>query len=49
MPDRSSLHRSPPEGPRPLRRKLGWFLLLWLGGVGAVSLMGLLIRWVLSP
>jgi hypothetical protein len=28
-------------------QRLGWFLLLWLLGVAAVTTVGLLIRWVL--
>lgn len=30
-------------------RRLGWFVLLWAGGVAAVSVVGLLIRAVLMP
>jgi hypothetical protein len=30
-------------------RQLGWFALLWAGGVVALGTAGLLIRWVLHP
>lgn len=33
----------------PLLRRLGWFVLLWLGGIGAVGSVALLIRWALHP
>ena len=36
------------DKPR-LSRRLGWFVLLWLGGVLVVTLVGLLIRAVLAP
>lgn len=29
-------------------QKMLWFIGLWLGGVAAVSLVGLLIKWALS-
>lgn len=32
----------------PLLRRLGWFVLLWVAGVAALSAVALLIRWVLS-
>lgn len=31
------------------RRRLLWFVGLWLAGVGAVALLGLVIRAVLMP
>jgi len=31
----------------PLWQRIGWFVLLWLGGVAAVGLVGLVIRSVL--
>lgn len=30
---------------RPLKSKLFWFVVLWVGGVAAVSLLSLLLRW----
>jgi hypothetical protein len=31
----------------PLRRRLGWFVLLWLGGVAAVALVSFVLRaWI---
>jgi hypothetical protein len=30
-------------------KRLGWFVLLWAGGVVALGAVGLLIRWVLHP
>ena len=36
-----------PEGP--LWQRLLWFAALWACGVGAVALVGLLIRLVLKP
>lgn len=35
-----------PHSPSLLRR-LAWFALLWLAGVGAVALVSLVIRWAL--
>ena len=32
----------------PAARRLLWFVGLWAAGVGAVALLGLLIRWVLA-
>jgi hypothetical protein len=37
----------PGEPQRPLASRLAWFVVLWLVGVGAVALLGLLIRSVL--
>jgi hypothetical protein len=31
----------------PLWKRLGWFVLLWLGGLAAVSLLAFVIRSVL--
>jgi hypothetical protein len=33
--------------PSPLWKRLGWFALLWLGGLAAVSLLAFVIRSVL--
>lgn len=35
------------QRPRPLWRKLAWFVLLWLGGVGTVAAVAYSIRAVL--
>ncbi|UIJ71232.1 DUF2474 domain-containing protein [Aurantimonas sp. HBX-1] len=37
----------PREAPDSLWKRLGWFVLLWLGGFAAVSLLGFVIRSVL--
>ena len=39
-----------PGGRRPggLARRLGWFALLWAGGVAAVALAAYAIRWALG-
>ncbi|MCG6207251.1 DUF2474 domain-containing protein [Rhodopseudomonas sp. HC1] len=35
------------EPSRPLARRLLWFAALWLGGVGAVTLVSLILRmWI---
>jgi hypothetical protein len=34
---------------RPALRRWGWFLLLWLGGTGSVTVVALAIRLVLHP
>ena len=44
MPGR--MHREQPQ-PGPLPTRLLWFAALWLAGVAAVALVGLLIRAVL--
>lgn len=41
------MERTPPDGERPLLRRLGWFVLLWLCGIAAVGLVAFLIRSVL--
>ena len=33
----------------PLARRLGWFVLLWLGGVASVALVSLVLRFWLHP
>jgi len=33
----------------PLGKRLLWFALLWLGGVAAVTAVGLVIRLLLAP
>lgn len=30
-------------------RQIGWFIVLWLAGVAAITLVGLIIRSVLMP
>jgi hypothetical protein len=35
--------------PQPLARRLLWFVLLWLGGVGAVTLVSFGLRLWLAP
>jgi hypothetical protein len=37
----------PREAPDSLWKRIGWFVLLWLGGIAVVSLLGLIIRSVL--
>ena len=40
----------PPEpGKRPLAGRLLWFVGLWLGGVGAVALLSLVLHLWLAP
>jgi hypothetical protein len=42
------MHEPPPPDRAPsLLRRLGWFALLWLCGIGAVGLVAFLIRSVL--
>lgn len=36
------------DNHRRLVRRFAWFLLLWIAGVGAVAVVGLLIRSVLA-
>jgi hypothetical protein len=36
------------HGP-PLTKRLGWFVLLWLGGVGSVAVVSLVLRFWLHP
>jgi hypothetical protein len=33
----------------PLLRRLGWFVLLWLGGVAGVAMVSLVLRYWLQP
>lgn len=40
-------HHQHPPGDRGLVAKLGWFVALWLLGVGVLTAVGLLIKWVL--
>lgn len=35
------------DAPGPLWQRILWFVALWAAGVGAVALIGLLIRWFL--
>jgi hypothetical protein len=37
------------QNPRPLRERLLWFVLLWLGGVGTVAIMAYGLRLWLAP
>jgi hypothetical protein len=37
------------ETPQPLARRLLWFVLLWLGGIGAVALVSFGLRLWLAP
>jgi hypothetical protein len=39
----------PIEPQRPLARRLLWFVALWIGGVGAVTLVSLLLRLWIAP
>ena len=41
---------TPPEpNPRPLARRLLWFVALWLGGVGAVTILSYGLRLWIAP
>ena len=33
----------------PLMQRLGWFVLLWLGGVASVALVSMALRFWLRP
>ncbi len=33
----------------PLLRRLGWFVLLWLGGVVSVAVVSVMLRYWLHP
>ena len=35
------------QTPAPLRKRLGWFVLLWAGGVLALGAFAYLLRWVM--
>jgi uncharacterized protein DUF2474 len=37
------------KGAPPLLRRLGWFVLLWLGGVASVAVVSLVLRYWLHP
>ena len=39
----------PNENPRPLAQRLLWFAGLWLGGVGTVAVVALVLRLWLTP
>jgi uncharacterized protein DUF2474 len=39
-------HRNPEP---PLLRRLGWFVLLWLGGIASVAAVSLVLRYWLHP
>lgn len=32
----------------PLWKKLGWFILLWIAGVGAVTLVGFILKFAMT-
>jgi hypothetical protein len=34
---------------RPLAQRLAWFVMLWLGGVGAVAAVSLMLRLWIAP
>jgi hypothetical protein len=38
-----------PHQPPSLLSRLGWFVLLWLGGVGTVTIVGYGLRLWLAP
>jgi hypothetical protein len=35
--------------PRPLKQRLLWFVALWLGGVGTVWLISIVLRLWIAP
>jgi hypothetical protein len=37
------------ENPRPLAQRLLWFVLLWLGGIGTVTLISFGLRLWIAP
>ena len=37
------------DAPESWARRIGWFVLLWLGGVAVVALVGLVIRTAIMP
>jgi hypothetical protein len=39
----------PQPNPRPLARRLLWFAALWLGGVGAVTILSYGLRLWIAP
>ncbi|GJE79092.1 DUF2474 domain-containing protein [Methylorubrum thiocyanatum] len=39
-------HRHKPERAQGVAARLGWFVLLWLGGVASVAGVALLLRFV---
>jgi hypothetical protein len=39
----------PDDKPQPLTRRLTWFVLLWLGGVGTVALVAFGLRLWIAP
>ena len=39
----------PPERPRPLSRKLLWFVALWLLGTGTVAVFAYVLRLWIAP
>jgi hypothetical protein len=41
--------KAPPEAPRPLRERLLWFVLLWCGGLAAVTLVSYGLRLWIAP
>jgi hypothetical protein len=39
----------PRPNPRPLAQRLLWFVILWLGGVGAVGIVAYGLRLWIAP
>jgi hypothetical protein len=37
------------QNPRPLKQRLLWFVVLWLGGVGTVTLVSYALRLWIAP
>lgn len=37
------------EQPKPAWHRLGWFVLLWAVGAGALWLLSLVLRWAILP
>ena len=40
---------TPPEEARPLRSRLAWLALYWLGSVLVLTIVASIIRWALKP
>jgi len=43
---RGNMHDRPEP---PLLRRLGWFVLLWLGGVASIAVVSVVLRYWLHP
>jgi hypothetical protein len=39
----------PDRNPYPLAQRLLWFVALWLGGVGTVALIALVLQFWITP